>query len=445
MSSTQQLPSIDQLAPQDLYRLKWLMQARPEQLTPPGEWLYWLLLAGRGFGKTRIGAEDTADWAWRHPNHRIGVVAPTLGIAKKVCIEGESGLLSVLPRGAFVYNKADLIITLANGCRIDCYSADQPERLRGPQHHRMWLEELAAWGPNTQSTWDMAMFGLRLPLQNGKPNQAVITTTPKPLPLIRDLIKRSRTHITRGSTFANAANLSDATLEELKRQYEGTRLGRQELYGEVLEDLEGSLWNMMTIENSRFRLDDHAELDLDLFDKIVVAVDPAVTNTEGSDETGIVVVGRTPFCPCGAYTEDHPHAVILEDASLKGSVHDWTAKVIEMAEKYACEEIVAEVNQGGDMVETVLQGASARRQLSQGVRYHGVRASRAKRTRAEPAGMLYEKGRVHHWGHFGRLEDQMCGWTGQRGEKSPDRVDALVWGLSALMLPNGRKRGGLRG
>lgn len=423
-------------------RLRWLMQARPQQITPQGDWLLWLILSGRGWGKSRVGSEDTADWAWRHPNHRIGIVAPTLGLAKKVCIEGDSGLLSVLPKGSYTYNKAELVITLVNGCRIDTYSAEQPERLRGPQHHRLWLEELAAWGPQLQNTWDMAMFGLRLPLSSGMPNQAVITTTPKPTPLIRDIMRRERTHVTRGSTFDNSANLSEATLIELRRQYEGTRLGRQELYGEVLDDLEGALWSLMLVENTRFR--DMQELDLDIFDKICVAVDPSVTDNEGSDETGIVVVGRTYLCPCGYATEEQPHAIVLEDGSLKGHVKEWADQVIRLTEKYAAEEIVAEVNNGGDLVETVLMGASARRQLSQGVRYRSVRASRAKRTRAEPTGMLYEKSRVHHWGYFGRLEDQMCGWTGQPNEKSPDRVDALVWGLTHLMLPQPRKRGGLR-
>ena len=422
--------------------MRWLMQARPEQITPSGNWLMWLILSGRGWGKSRVGSEDLVDWAWRHPNHRAGIIAPTLGLAKKVCVEGDSGLLSVLPRGSYTYNKAELVVTLANGCRIDAYSAEQPERLRGPQHHRLWLEEMAAWGPQLQNTWDMAMFGLRLPLRDGKPNQAVITTTPKPLPLVRDLLKRETTHVTRGSTFDNAANLSEATLVELRRQYEGTRLGRQELHGEVLEDLEGALWNLMMIENGRLK--DLDELDLDIFDKICVAVDPAVTDTADSDETGIVVTGITRMCPCGRATDEQPHAIVLEDGSMKGHVKDWSDQVIRLTEKYAAEEIVAEVNNGGDMVEAVLQSASARRSLSQGVRYRSVRASRAKRTRAEPAGMLYEKARVHHWGYFGRLEDQMCGWTGQPNEKSPDRVDALVWGLTHLMLPTPKKRGGLR-
>jgi phage terminase large subunit-like protein len=438
-------PDIADLAPADKARLKWLLLSRPDQLTPTDkDWLFWLILAGRGWGKTRVGAEDCADWCHRHPKHRFGVVAPTLGNGKKVCFEGDSGLLSVLPEGTYKYNRADLVITLDNGCRIDLYSADQPERLRGPQHHRMWFEELAAWGPKMKEVWDMAMFGLRLPLADGSPNQAVITTTPKPLALLRDLAHRDTVHITRGNTFDNAKNLSAATLDELRRAYEGTRLGEQELYGVLLDDIEGAVWSVMMIENDRIKGDELLELDLDIFDRICVSIDPAMTNNEGSDETGIIVAGRTYLCPCGRATEDEPHMIVLEDGSGSMSSHEWTDRAVALAEKYAAEDIVAEVNNGGDLVEQVLLGASARQKLSQGVRYRPVRASRGKRTRAEPVGALYEKHRVHHWGYFGKLEDQMCGWTGMPSEKSPDRVDALVWNATHLLLPQPRKRGGLR-
>lgn len=437
-------PTLDNLGAADRLRLKWLLQARPNQLTPSGRWLIWLLLAGRGFGKTRVGAEDVADWCHKNPGCRVGVIAPTLGSGKKVCIEGDSGLISVLPRGTYEYNKSELFLKLDNGCRIDVYSADQPERLRGPQHHRLWMDELAAWGPNMKNTWDMAMFGLRLPLPDNMPNQTVITTTPKPEKLIRDLMKRTTALVTYGKTTDNADNLGEAALAELLLQYEGTRLGRQELDAEILDDIEGAMFGLMNIEYNRLSMQDIDELDLDIFDKIVTAIDPSVSNNKDSDETGIVTVGRTASCPCGKATDESPHGIVLHDASVKGGVKDWMDAAVDQVEMYACEEVVAEVNNGGDLVETAWEGASARKQLSQGVRYHPVHASKGKRTRAEPVAMLYEKNRIHHWGQFGRLEDQMCSWIGNPCEKSPDRMDALVWASTRLFLPNGKRRGGLR-
>ncbi len=389
-----------------LKRAEWVAKARPDQITPQGDWLTWVIIAGRGWGKTRTGAEDAA-WAGLHnPGWRIAVVAPTSADARDTCIEGDSGLLNVLPREAIqAWNRSLGELILVNGTRYKTFSADEPERLRGPQHHRAWADELAAW--RYPEAWDQLMFGLRL----GDHPQAGVTTTPKPTPLVKSLVAAPTSKVTRGSTFDNAANLAPSALAMLRERYEGTRLGRQELEAEILGDLPGALWSMAGLDAYRLR----ASPDLA---RVVVAVDPAVTATEASDEHGIIVAGLA----------EDKRGVVLEDASLSGSPNEWARRAVSLYRSWEADAIVIEVNQGGDMVAHTI------RTIDPNVKIKEVRASRGKHVRAEPIAALYEQGRVAHVGSFPELEAQMTQMTtnGYEGEGSPDRVDALVWALTEL-------------
>ena len=388
-------------------RLKWLGTARPDQITPEGEWLTWLILAGRGWGKTRTGAEDAAASGMANPGWRIAVVAPTSADARDTCFEGTSGLINVLPREAVqTYNRSLGELVLVNGTRYKAFSADEPDRLRGPQHHRAWCDELAAW--RYPEAWDQLLFGLRL----GDRPQAVVTTTPKPTALIKQLATATTTKITKGSTFDNAAHLAPSALALLKARYDGTRLGRQELNAEILGDLPGALWALSTLD--LYRLRQAPELG-----RVVVAVDPAVTANEGSDEHGIIVAG---------VTSKDQRGVVLEDGSLSGSPNDWARRAISLYRSWGADCIVVEVNQGGDMVSHTL------RTIDPLVNVREVRASRGKHIRAEPIAALYEQGKIAHVGAFAELENQMTQMTtgGFSGTGSPDRVDALVWAFTDL-------------
>lgn len=386
-------------------RAKWQARARPNQITPDGDWLTWVILAGRGWGKTRTGAEDAAWSGMANPGWRIAVVAPTAADARDTCIEGDSGLLNVLPREAVqTWNRSLGELILINGTRYKAFSADEPERLRGPQHHRAWADELAAW--RYPEAWDQLMFGLRL----GEHPQAVVTTTPKPTPLVKALVAAKTSNVTRGSTFDNAANLAPSALQMLKDKYEGTRLGRQELEAEILGDLPGALWSLSTLDAYRLR-------ETPQMGRIVVAVDPAVTATEASDEHGIIVAGLS-----------DQRGIVLEDASLSGSPNEWARRAVSLYRSWGADAIVIEVNQGGDMVAHTI------RTIDPNVKIKEVRASRGKHVRAEPIAALYEQGRVAHVGAFPALENQMTQMTtnGYEGEGSPDRVDALVWAMTEL-------------
>lgn len=386
-------------------RARWKAKARQNQITPDGDWLTWVILAGRGWGKTRTGAEDAAWSGMANPGWRIAVVAPTAADARDTCIEGDSGLLNVLPREAVqTWNRSLGELILVNGTRYKTFSADEPERLRGPQHHRAWADELAAW--RYPEAWDQLMFGLRL----GDHPQAVVTTTPKPTPLVKALVAAKTSHVTRGSTFDNAANLAPSALQMLRDKYEGTRLGRQELEAEILGDLPGALWSLATLDAYRLR-------EAPQMGRIVVAVDPAVTATEASDEHGIIVAGLA-----------DQRGVVLEDASLSGSPNEWARRAVSLYRSWNADAIVIEVNQGGDMVAHTI------RTIDPNVKIREVRASRGKHVRAEPIAALYEQGRVAHVGAFPELEAQMTQMTtnGFEGEGSPDRVDALVWAMTEL-------------
>ena len=395
-----------------LLRLKWIKSARPKQLTPKGDWSIWLILAGRGWGKTLTGAHDMAWFGLTNPDSRLAIVAPTFADGRDTCIEGESGLLSVLNEEVIAnYNRSLGELILKNGTRYKTFSSDTPERLRGPQHHRVWCDELGSW--KYSETWDQMMFGLRL----GDHPKVIVTTTPKPIPLVKELHKRTDTHVTSGSTFENKANLAEASLKQLKEKYEGTRLGRQELYAEVLEDVEGSLWNREMIESSMIRFNEK----LPDFKRIVVAVDPAVTANVNSDETGIVVCA----------TDFKGKFYILNDLSGKYSPDTWAKKAVEAYESYKADKIIAEVNNGGDLVQKVVKT------IDPNVSYKAVRATRGKFVRAEPIAALYEQKRVKHVEMFNNLEDQLCSYNPEITSQSPDRLDALVWGLTELSARSG--------
>ncbi len=386
--------------------------ARPNQVQPAGKWIHWLLLAGRGFGKTKTGAETVREWAKEKLPAPIHLVAPTNADIRKVMIEGPSGLLSCYPdeeRPYYEPSKGHLL-TWKNGNQAYAFSAEQPDRLRGPQCCRYWADEVCAW-ENAQETWDMLMFGFRI----GEDLRGCVTTTPKPMPLIREIMGDPSTIITRGSTYDNRNNLSSQLFAHVIRKYEGTRLGRQELMGELLEDFPGALWTKAIIDSARIRPD---EMRWDMFDRLVVAIDPAVSANEDSDETGIVCAGLL----------RSGHVLVLSDESCKESPLGWARRAVGLYKRWKCDRIVAEVNNGGALVEANLRAVAPE------IPYRAVHASRGKAVRAEPIAALYEQGRVHHVGEFTTLETQLCEYVPGVTEKSPDRMDALVWAITELIV-----------
>lgn len=416
-------------------------QARPEQITPPlcecrrpklvgptcercGGFDYniWLLLAGRGFGKTRTGGEDMVYFGTAHPDTRLALIGATLGDVRDTMIEGESGCLAVAERYRVVrnYNRSLGEMVLTTGTRLKAFSSDEPERLRGPQHHRLWGDELAAW-KYLKETWDQAMFGLRL----GRRPVAVITTTPKPLPLVRELVKRDDVYVTRGNTFDNAVNLAPAALAQLRARYEGTRMGRQELYAEILDDIEGAYWSREWFERPQFRLPPPAELR-----RVVVAMDPAVTMNKDSDYTGLAVLG------VDTLDTRSNHGWVLAAERLRETPERCMRRAIVLGKQWGATELVVEKNNGGDYLEAVYR--SVARDLGMVLRYVVVHASQGKVARAEPASAIYELGRAHHPEVLVDLEDQLTTYTGKvPGEPSPDLMDALVWAVHRLMLTSG--------
>jgi predicted phage terminase large subunit-like protein len=391
----------------------WRSKARPEQLPPPGDWNGWLVVAGRGFGKTRTGAEWVKENVEAGTAGRIALIAPTAGDARDVMVEGPAGILAVSsPWCRPEYEPSKRRLTWPNGATASTFSSEESDRLRGPQHDLAWADEIAAMA-EPSAVWDMLMFGLRI----GAHPRWLATTTPKPVKLLRELLAREGHDVvvTRGSTFDNAANLAPAFLEAVKARYGGTRLGRQELEAELLSDTPGALWQLDWLD--RDRVERAPELK-----RVVVAIDPAISNNEGSDQTGIIVAG------VGADKQGY----ILEDLSGRYAPHEWAGKAVAAYHRHKADRIVAEKNQGGDMVENTI------RTVSYSVPFKAVHASRGKVTRAEPISALYEQRRVHHVGAMSALEDEMCAFTSDfdrtRAGFSPDRVDALVWALTELML-----------
>jgi phage terminase large subunit-like protein len=376
--------------------------ARPSQRPPADDWIIWLILAGRGFGKTRTVVEWGHEQAKAMPGSYGSIVASTAADARDVLVEGESGFLNAIPavwRPRFEPSKRRLL--WPNGSRATLFSADEPRRLRGPQSHWAIADELAAW--RYPETLDMLLMGLRL----GQRPRVAIATTPRPTPVIRKLTSDPTCHVTRGTTYENRENLAPSFFDQVIRRYEGTRLGRQELNAELLEDVEGALWSLDMID--RWRV-----LEAPPLVRVAVGVDPKAS-VEADSETGIVAAGL------GA----NGHFYILEDASLNGSPEQWGRAVVNAYTGHKADRIVPEVNQGGDMVVSVLRAVNANASI------RPVHASRGKLTRAEPVAALYEQGKVHHVGAFTKLEDQMTTWV--PGMPSPDRMDALVWALTDLM------------
>ena len=386
--------------------MRWKHQlARPEQIpTEDKSWTTWLYLAGRGAGKTRTAAEWLAFQASSNPRTRWAIAAPTYSDVRDTCAEGQSGIVQVLREYGTLkdYNRSIGELFLTNGSRIKLFSGEEPDRFRGPQFHGGWFDELAAF--KYPDAWDQYQFGLRL----GDFPQTIVTTTPRPTKLIKDLIAREGVRVVRGSTFDNAKNLAPSALVELKARYENTRLGRQELYGEILDNVEGALWTREMIESARVT-------EAPPLIRVVVAIDPAVTSNSTSDETGIVCAGVS---SAGEY-------YILDDKSLRSSPDQWARQAVNLYHEYKADKIVAETNNGGDMVIMLLK------QVDAGIATKKVTATRGKQLRAEPISSLYEQGKVHHIGYFPELESQMCEWTPLSNE-SPDRLDALVWALTEL-------------
>jgi phage terminase large subunit-like protein len=392
--------------------------ARPNQLQPgtPGatiqrtDWTYWLVQAGRGFGKTRVGAETVREWV-DAGYKRIHLVGATAADTRDVMIQGESGLLNCFPPSRRpLYEPSKRLITFDTGAVAIAFSADEPERLRGPQCEAGWLDEIASW--RFPDAWDNFLFGLRL----GNDPKAIITSTPKPIDLVRGIIKDPQTVVTRGSSYDNRANLAPAFFASIIRKYEGTRLGRQELNAELLEDVPGALWSQRMIDATRW-----SSIPSDLIIRIVVSIDPAVSVGEDSADTGIVVAAllRT------------GHVLVLDDLTCHESPMGWGKIACAAYRSRRADRIVGEINNGGDLVEANIRAVDAN------VPFRAVRASRGKAIRAEPVAALYEQGRVHHVGNFADLETQMTSFVpaAERDTKHRlDRMDALVWAVTELVI-----------
>jgi len=398
--------------------------ARPNQIEPKGDHNIWFLNCGRGFGKTWTGAQWVRQKV-KEGHKRIACVAATNSDIERVMVKGESGFLNLCwkgdktlkgkPMGFPEWSPTKRTLTWENGAKVEFYSAEEPERLRGPQFSAAWCDELAAWNKD-QDTWDMLQFCLRL----GKHPKVCVTTTPKSTALVRKLVKDPKTVITVGSTFDNEANLADTYLTAVRAQYEGTRLGRQELYAEILTENEGALWTADMIDNCQVSRDDVPPLI-----RVVVAVDPAVSSNVESDHTGIMVAG---ICEKGM-------AYVLGDYTMKDLPERWASKVVSLYQDFECSRIVYESNQGKDLIKSLFKT------IDENLPLKGVHASSAKIARAEPVSALYEQGKVYHVRNpkdpeasLTELETQMCTYEPMGKHKSPDRYDALVWAITDLML-----------
>ncbi|MFM6829937.1 MAG: DNA-packaging protein [Novosphingobium sp.] len=399
------------------WQWNWSLWGRESQRAPQGDWRVWLVMAGRGFGKTRLGAEWVRECAEANPEARIALVGASLHEVRSVMVEGESGLLSIgAPWRRPTYESSVRRLVWPNGAQAFLYSAGEPDSLRGPQHSHAWCDEVAKWDNGSSratATWDNLLMGLRL----GDDSRLVATTTPRPVPLVARIMAEETSGnvvLTRGSTFDNTANLPARFIAAMRQTFGQSLLGRQELYGEMIEDLQGALWTRALIEQGR-------EAQSPPMTRVVVAVDPPAS--AHGDACGIVVCG----------IGDDRIARVLADCSVEhASPERWARAVADAARAWSADRVVAEANQGGEMVEAVLRAAEAALPLRL------VHASRGKTARAEPVAALYEAGRVRHAGMFPRLEDELCGLMPggeyQGPGRSPDRADACVWALTELML-----------
>lgn len=398
---------VSKLLEQKKAQFNWQKIARAEQLLPQEQWRTWLILAGRGFGKTRTGAEAIRSWVKNNQYRRIALIGDTLKDARDVMVEGESGILNISPeaeRPLFQSSRGRLL--WPNGAEAYLYSAENPESLRGPQFDAAWIDEFAKFR-NMESLWTQLNLALRL----GSDPRVIITTTPRSRGLINTLVNDPETYVTRGSTFDNQKNLAPGFIKMLNQRFLGTRMGAQEIQGEILPDCDQALWNHNQLEN--LQVNQVPEMK-----RIVIAIDPATTNSKTSDETGIVVAGI-------GYDN---RGYVLADLSGKLSPHDWALRAVQAYWHYSADRIVAETNAGGDLVERVLRAVDAN------VSFKSVKAMRGKIARAEPVAALYEQGKVSHLKGLTSLEYQMCSFNPNTCAKSPDRMDALVWAMTDLML-----------
>ncbi len=406
--------------PEDVRARKWTWEARPNQILPLGDWVIWLILSGRGWGKTRTGAEAIIDWVFSGVR-RIHLVARTAADYRDVMVEGESGILACSPEeDRPTWEPSNRRLTWPNGAQATCFSAEEPGQLRGPQCEKFWADELAAWCASQNeeitaksvSRAEAAWSNLRIGARLGSRPQGVATTTPKPLKLLRELMAHPETHVTRGALFDNRANLSGGYLSNMRDLYEGTRMARQELHGELLEDVEGALWSREWFDRDR------REHWPDLV-RVVVAIDPAVTSGPDSDDTGIVVAGL------GVDGRGY----VIADRTCKLSPQGWAERGVRALYEFHADSLIAERNNGGDLVEQNI------RLVDPNIPVRLVWASRGKVKRAEPVALLYEQGRISHVGQFDELEDEMSRFTHAGGfDLSPNRADALVWALWALFI-----------
>ncbi len=394
----------------------WFLAARREQMPPLWNWFVWIILAGRGFGKNWTGAHWLINEHIEGRAENSAIVAATASDLRKYCLEGPSGIMSLAPNWFYPdYQPSKTRLVWPNGVETQLFTSEKPERLRGPNLDKVWCDEMAAW-QRLDEAWHM----LQLCLRHGKEPQAVITTTPKPRAILRDLIKRKDTDVavTRGSTYDNVANLAPRFVAEIITQYKGTRLERQEIYGELLDEFEGALWSYKILDECR-------DTEHPILRRVGIGVDPAIASQEGSDLTGIITGGLS----------DNRHGWVTGDHSLRASPERWASKVVERYRALTADFVVAEKNQGGEMVEATIKA------VDDSVNVILVHASKGKIARAEPIAAFYEQHRIHHVGTFPDLEDEMClfmpGETNVQQfktmGKSPDRADALVWLMSELM------------
>jgi phage terminase large subunit-like protein len=429
-------------------------RCRPEQRAPLGTWDDWLYLGGRGTGKTRSCAEYVANAVATNLRWRVAIVAPTFADARDICVEGESGLLAIFERWGWIEGvRADYtwnrsigeLIIASTGSRVKLFSAEKPARLRGPQHHLVWVEELAQVVKRASDAWDMLKFGLRL----GRHPRTVCSTTPLPLSLIRDMLVDKQVAVTRGKTDDNAANLPAVTLRALHKKYDGTALGRQELGGDLINDVPGALWKRVHIDTNRIQFVDlgqtfaddnellrpeRPELMRDVLasygitiTRIVIAVDPAVESTEDADETGMIVVGkgnRPNSRESGYY--------VLDDVTLRDTPDMVMDRLVDAYDLWEANDVIGEVNNGGQYISKALRDTlKLRHRRPSEIPFTAIRAKKGKRVRAEPVAVLYKPGVVAHVGEYKHLEDQLCVWTTDENE-SPDRMDALCYAVLHL-------------
>lgn len=439
------------------FKYNWEFHALPKQRMPLGQWKTWIFLAGRGAGKTKTGSETVRKLVRDHGYRSIGLIAPTAADARDVMVDGKGGssLLEITPPWEKLeYFPTKKRLVWGNGAVGATFSAEEPDRLRGPQSDLIWSDELAAWR-YLQETWDQAQFGLRL----GKNPKHIITSTPRPVSIIKNLAKvavpaEEMTEdsvedvvITRGTTMDNAENLSPGFVQALIEKYEGTRLGRQELYAEILEDNPNAIFNqsdldMGKVERTKGALRSRSEVQFEFvmpqgpdspqkfktgIIEIAIAVDPSMSADIESDETGIIVMGR----------DAKNHLYVFEDQSGIYTPNEWAEVVLGLYEKYDADTIVAEVNQGGDLVENTIRTVERERGMKR-VNYRHVRASKGKIARTEPVGALAEQHRIHHVGDLPKLEEQLVEFA-PGYERSPDRLDAYVWGAHHLIIQHEKK------